>query len=118
MPRRATAADVTPGIRDAWPKSRRPDLSESVHRTSRDSPESLEYEVARDRSGFVATLTVDGDSLATEIAFVIELCLNAGDVDGSIARVNLQLQLAARTELFEADVGMFQRARCRNTLAR
>ena len=87
----ATAAGVTPGIREAWPSVAGVSVKALDHFAGQTwNPVELESPLESTRSPVCAA--DHGRSLPSEIALVLELRLDARDVDRGIARINLERQ--------------------------
>ena len=89
-------------------KRRGPDLGQPINHFARQPRDAVEGETIRNRPRLLSALPIDRRSLATEIPFVLELSLDACDVDRGIARIDDERELTIIRQCGETHVRMLQ----------
>src|SRR5262245_49047337 len=95
-------------------KRDRTTLGETLDHFARKAWDAGEFEAFGDATAFLAALTIDVRLLPSEIALVLEVGLDAREVQRRIVRIQVEGDLALCHERLQADFGLLQRTGCRN----
>ena len=95
-------------------KRHRTTLGETLDHFAGESRDTGEFKAFGNVSALLAPLTIDVSLLATQITLVLEVRLDAREVERRVVRIEVQGDLTLRQERLEFDFWLLQRTGCRN----